>query len=42
MVGARQVERLSVWLSEAVKADRREDLARGQSLLRESVRRFEQ
>jgi len=42
MVGARQVERVTVWLSEAVRADRRAELEGGRVLLAESVRRFEQ
>jgi two-component system, sensor histidine kinase len=54
MVGARQVERLAVWLAEGVSrdgdsladrsvtADRRAELERGRALLAESVRRFEQ
>ena len=42
MVGARQVERVAVWLAEAVRADRRADLESGRVLLAESVRRFEQ
>ena len=42
MVGARQVERVTVWLSEAVRADRRAELEGGRELLAESVRRFEQ
>jgi len=42
LVGAHQVERITVWLSEAVKADRRADLESGRVLLAESIRRFEQ
>ena len=42
LVGARQVERVTVWLSEAVKADRRAELESGRVLLAEAVRRFEQ
>ena len=42
MVGARQVERLTVWLSEAVKADRHVELESGRVLLAAAVRRFEQ
>ena len=42
MVGARQVERVTVWLSEAIRADRRAELEGGRVLLAESVRRFEQ
>jgi signal transduction histidine kinase/CheY-like chemotaxis protein len=42
MVGARQVERVAVWLAEAVRADRRAELESGRMLLAESVRRFEQ
>ncbi len=42
MVGARQVERLAVWLTEAVRTDRRAELESGRVLLAESVRRFEQ
>jgi hypothetical protein len=42
LVGARQVERLTVWLSEAVKADRRAELDSGRVLLGDAIRRFEQ
>ena len=42
MVGARQVERLTVWLSEAVKGDRHAELESGRVLLAAAVRRFEQ
>ena len=42
MVGARQVERVTVWLSEAVRTDRRAELEGGRVLLAEAVRRFEQ
>jgi CheY-like chemotaxis protein len=41
MVGARQVERVTAWLAEAVKADRRAEFASGRALLAETVRRFE-
>ena len=41
MVGARQVERLAAWLEDAVKADRRPELAAGRALLADTVRRFE-
>jgi signal transduction histidine kinase/ActR/RegA family two-component response regulator/HPt (histidine-containing phosphotransfer) domain-containing protein len=42
MVGARQVERIAVWLAEAVRSDRRAELENGRVLLAEAVRRFEQ
>jgi CheY-like chemotaxis protein len=42
LVGARQVERLAVWLSEADKAGRRAELESGRVLLAAAVRRFEQ
>jgi two-component system, sensor histidine kinase len=42
MVGARQVERVTALLAEAVKADRRADLESGRALLAETVRRFEE
>jgi CheY-like chemotaxis protein len=41
MVGARQVERVTAWLAEAVKAERRTELESGRALLTEAVRRFE-
>jgi signal transduction histidine kinase/CheY-like chemotaxis protein len=41
MVGARQVERVTAWLAEAVKADRRAEFESGRALLAETVRRFE-
>ena len=41
MVGARQVERVTAWLTEAAKADRRTELESGRELLAETVRRFE-
>ena len=42
MVGARQVERVTAWLAEAAKADRRTELESGRELLAETVRRFEE
>jgi two-component system, sensor histidine kinase len=42
MVGARQVERVTAWLAEAVKADRRAELESGRALLAETVRLFEE
>ena len=42
MVGARQVERVTAWLAEAAKADRRTELENGRELLAETVRRFEE
>jgi CheY-like chemotaxis protein len=42
MVGARQVERVAAWLSEAVKADRRVEMETGRTLLAEALRRFEE
>jgi two-component system, sensor histidine kinase len=42
MVGARQVERVTAWLTEAAKADRRTELESGRELLAETVRRFEE
>ena len=42
LVGARQVERLAVWLSEADKAGRRAELESGRVLLAAAVQRFEQ
>ena len=42
MVGARQVERVAAWLSEAVKADRRAEIENGHTLLAETLRRFEE
>ena len=41
MVGARQVERLAVWLQEVLKSDRRAEIETGRVLLAESMRRFE-
>jgi two-component system sensor histidine kinase/response regulator len=41
MVGARQVERLAAWLEDAVKSERRSELAAGRALLADTVRRFE-
>jgi chemotaxis protein histidine kinase CheA len=42
MVGARQVERVTALLAEAVKADRRTEFESGRALLAETVRRFEE
>jgi signal transduction histidine kinase/CheY-like chemotaxis protein len=42
MVGARQVERVAAWLSEAVKAERRAEIESGRDLLAETLRRFEE
>jgi CheY-like chemotaxis protein len=42
MVGARQVERVAAWLSEAVKADRRLEIENGSVLLAETLGRFEE
>jgi two-component system, sensor histidine kinase len=42
MVGARQVERVTALLAEAVKADRRTEFENGRALLAETVRRFEE
>jgi CheY-like chemotaxis protein len=42
MVGARQVERVTAWLAEAAKADRRTELESGRALLAGTVRRFEE
>ena len=42
MVGARQVERVAAWLSEALKADRRVEMETGRTLLAEALRRFEE
>jgi chemotaxis protein histidine kinase CheA len=42
MVGARQVERVTAWLAEAAKADRRTELESGRELLVQTVRRFEE
>jgi CheY-like chemotaxis protein len=42
MVGARQVERVTALLAEAVKADRRAEFENGRALLAETVRRFEE
>ena len=42
MVGARQVERVAAWLSEAVKADRRLEIENGGVLLAETLGRFEE
>jgi two-component system, sensor histidine kinase len=41
MVGARQVERLAVWLQEVIKSERRAEIETGRVLLAESMRRFE-
>ena len=42
MVGARQVERVAAWLSEAVKADRRAEMENGRTLLAEALQRVEE
>jgi hypothetical protein len=42
LAGARQVERIAVWLAETVRSDRRAELENGRVLLAEAVRRFEQ
>ena len=42
LVGARQIEHLAAWLTQAVKARKREDVDQTVPLLREAVRRFTQ
>jgi PAS domain S-box-containing protein len=42
LVGARQIEHLAAWLTQAVKERKKEELAESLPLLRESLRRFEQ
>jgi HPt (histidine-containing phosphotransfer) domain-containing protein len=42
LVGARQIEHLSAWLTQAVKENKPQEFADAMPLLREALRRFEQ